>query len=74
MAYIKTEWVNNSTKVNATNMNKIENGIEAAHNDIATVSEDVANVDERVESLENTSIVYADTNNGEIVITVETTV
>lgn len=33
MAYIKTEWVNEVTKVNATNMNNIENGIET--NDIA---------------------------------------
>lgn len=33
MAYEKLHWVNDVTKVNATNMNRIENGIEA--NDVA---------------------------------------
>ena len=34
MAYSKTTWVNNETKLNATNMNKIENGIEANSNNM----------------------------------------
>ena len=29
MAYVKTNWVNGLTSVNSTNLNKIENGIEA---------------------------------------------
>ena len=29
MAYTKTNWVNNTTPLNATNMNKIEEGIAA---------------------------------------------
>lgn len=34
MAYSKTNWVNNETKLNATNMNKIENGIETNSNNM----------------------------------------
>lgn len=34
MAYEKTNWVNNQTKLNATNMNKIENGIETNSNNM----------------------------------------
>lgn len=34
MAYKKTTWVNNQTKLNATNMNKIENGIETNSNNM----------------------------------------
>ncbi len=34
MAYEKTQWVNNQTKLNATNMNKIENGIETNSNNM----------------------------------------
>ena len=30
ISYIRREWVNNKTKLNADNMNHIENGIEAA--------------------------------------------
>lgn len=29
MAYVKTTWINNTTALNATNMNHIEDGIEA---------------------------------------------
>ena len=34
MAYEKTQWVNNQTKLNVTNMNKIENGIETNSNNM----------------------------------------
>ena len=34
MAYEKTQWVNNQTKLNATNMNKIENCIETNSNNM----------------------------------------
>jgi hypothetical protein len=36
MAYVKTNWVNGLTPVNSTNLNKIEVGIDEAHQDIAT--------------------------------------
>ena len=36
MAYSKTTWVNNETKLNADNMNKIENGIETNSNNMPT--------------------------------------
>ena len=36
MAYSKTTWVNNETKLNAENMNKIENGIETNSNNMPT--------------------------------------
>lgn len=36
MAYSKTTWVNNQTKLNADNMNKIENGIETNSNNMPT--------------------------------------
>lgn len=34
MAYTKTNWVNNTTPINATNLNKIENELEALDKDI----------------------------------------
>ena len=36
ISYIKTNWVNNVTKLNADNMNHIENGIEALDEDLKT--------------------------------------
>ena len=36
MAYSKTEWINNETKLNAANMNKIEDGIETNSNNMPT--------------------------------------
>lgn len=56
MSYKKTTWINDSTPVNADNMNKIEEGIEAAHNDISTVRQDLSklsgNTDTSIEALE----------------------
>lgn len=56
MSYKKTTWINDSTPVNADNMNKIEEGIEAAHNDISTVRQDLSklsgNTDTSIEDLE----------------------
>lgn len=34
MAYVKTNWINNTTPINATNLNKIENELEALDKDI----------------------------------------
>lgn len=36
ISYIKTNWVNNVTKLNADNMNHIENGIEAIDTALGT--------------------------------------
>ena len=36
ISYTKTNWVNNVTKLNADNMNHIENGIEALYEDLKT--------------------------------------
>lgn len=42
MAYVKTIWVNGTTSANATNMNKIEDGIYQNANDIASLDTDKA--------------------------------
>lgn len=68
MSYKKTTWINDSTPVNADNMNKIEEGIEAAHNDISTVRQDlsklsgntkasVEDLEKRIDSVEKVSAV-----------------
>ena len=44
MAYIKTIWVNNSTKLNADNMNHIEDGIEANDVLLASVVTSIATI------------------------------
>ena len=43
ISYTKTNWVNNVTKLNADNMNHIENGIEAVTVEINTLNGDLAN-------------------------------
>ncbi len=40
ISYIKREWVNNETKLNADNMNHIENGIEAVTNAVNNIKLD----------------------------------
>ena len=47
MAYTKTNWVDSVTVANATNMNKIETGIEDAHTDI-TSKASTTYVDDRI--------------------------
>ena len=42
ISYTKTNWVNNVTKLNADNMNHIENGIEAATVEINTLKSDLS--------------------------------
>lgn len=39
MAYTKTNWIAGTTKVNPTTMNKIEQGIKDAHDDIAKITD-----------------------------------
>lgn len=41
MAYTKTNWVNDITPANETNMNNIETGIEQAHQDIANLQPNI---------------------------------
>ena len=43
-SYTKTVWVNNVTKLNADNMNHIENGIEAATVEINTLKSDITDL------------------------------
>ena len=44
ISYTKTNWVNNVTKLNADNMNHIENGIEAATVEIDALKSDIDNI------------------------------
>lgn len=39
MAYIRTNWENNKTQLNATNMNNIEDGVEQALNAIPSITQ-----------------------------------
>ena len=44
ISYTKTNWVNNVTKLNADNMNHIENGIEAATDEINALKSDITDL------------------------------
>ena len=41
--YQKTNWVNNETKLNAANMNHIEDGIKNASDEVNVLKSDLAN-------------------------------
>ena len=43
-SYIKTVWVNNVTKLNADNMNHIENGIKNASDAINALNRDITDL------------------------------
>jgi hypothetical protein len=62
MAYSKTTWVNGTTRVNATNMNKIENGIEATAIVADGAEADLAT--HEIETSHKGGIVYAYKNIG----------
>lgn len=51
MAYIKTTWINNVTKANATNLNKIEDELEALDTDVTQAKTDIDGLDQSVETL-----------------------
>ena len=51
MAYIKTTWINNVTKANATNLNKIEDELEALDTDVTQAKTDIEGLDQSVETL-----------------------
>lgn len=67
MAYTKTNWVNGQTPINATNLNKIENGI--AENDTA-----INNINTSINNLTNISFCKMNTNFAYKTITEETTI
>ena len=50
--YSKTTWYNNITKVNATNMNHIEEGIYENANDIEALQTDVERLQNNIETIE----------------------
>lgn len=56
--YKKTLWVNEETPLNASNLNKIEEGIEGNTNDLAAHEADIAKIDE---ALKQTKIDLAET-------------
>ena len=56
--YKKTLWVNEETPLNASNLNKIEEGIEGNTNDLAAHEADIAKIDE---DLKQTKIDLAET-------------
>lgn len=58
MAYTKTNWVNDVTPANETNMNNIENGIEQAHTSIDTLQ---ASIDTLQEKSTDTLVITAET-------------
>ena len=64
MAYNKTTWVNNDTELNADNLNKIEDGIEANANQIATNTSKIAtnttNITNAINELRGKQTVYND--------------
>ena len=44
ISYTKTNWVNNVTKLNADNMNNIENGIKNASDAINVLNRDITDL------------------------------
>lgn len=59
MAYTKTVWVNgDEPPINADNLNHIENGIEAAHQDISDLNSAIGDLDD-LETTDNSSLVAA---------------
>ena len=45
MAYEKTNWSNNTTPINATNLNKIENELESLDNGVTALNSNVATIE-----------------------------
>ena len=52
MGYEKRIWVNNQTKLNATNLNHIENGLENLSNDLDTTAERITEIYNKVSAAE----------------------
>lgn len=53
MAYIKTNWVDGQTKLNAENLNKIEEGISTNDTAITSLTDKVTSLDEQVQTIEH---------------------
>lgn len=61
MAYTKTTWQdlpNTTTPINATNLNKIENGIEAIDNDVSAINNNIGDLTD-LETSDTSSLVDA---------------
>lgn len=56
MAYNKTQWVDGKTPVNATNLNKIEDGIGAIDSGLDTLSQQVLTMQESTQQALNTKL------------------
>ena len=56
MAYTKTNWVNNTTPINSTNLNHIEDGIEDVDTRVADIESD--NLDSRVTDIEENYVFF----------------
>lgn len=46
MAYTKTNWVNNTTPINDTNLNHIEDGIEDIDGRLTNIESDIEDIEE----------------------------
>ena len=56
MAYTKTAWVNNTTPINATNLNHIEDGIEDVDTRVGDIES--GNLDSRVTDIEENYVFF----------------
>ena len=59
--YKKTLWVNEETPLNASNLNKIEEGIEGNTNDLAAHEADIAKIDEDLKQTKINLVEFAET-------------
>lgn len=68
MPYIRTNWVNNKTKLNADNMNNIEDGINQTTSSINKIDTKIDNINDKINILENKKDieVIEDEDNGTI--------
>lgn len=64
MSYIKTIWVNDSSPyLSAANLNKIEQGIETAHDDISTINTNLTTLTNRISTVETNVSINSNTIN-----------
>lgn len=56
MAYSKTTWVNNTTPINSTNLNHIEDGIEDVDTRVSDIES--GNLDSRVTDIEENYVFF----------------
>ena len=56
MAYTKTAWVNNTTPINSTNLNHIEDGIEDVDTRVSDIES--GNLDSRITDIEENYVFF----------------